>query len=127
MLTVKGNILTAGVAVLASAVILAGLAVHSASGAATDTSPAPTAVTGNPPAAPVEPPSTAPVDTSGNQLGVGSAPATGAQAGSSNLPTAGFGPDSTGAGSLPMALVLLGVAGFVLVSAGAAFSRKQGS
>ena len=127
----KGNFLAIAATGIAAGVIIAGLAVNVASGAPTDTTPAaPTAVTGNPPAAPIEPPSTAPstgVGPNGNQLGVGSAPGTGAQAGSSNLPTAGFGPNATGTGVLPMALVLLGLAGFALVTAGTTLSRKQDS
>ena len=130
LLKLKGSILAMASAGVVSAVILAGLAVNVASGAPTDVPTSPTATTGNPPAAPVEPPSTAPTtgtNPGGNELGVNNAPTTtGNPAGASNLPSAGFGPNagsSNEGGSL--ALFVVGLAGFALVTAGAATAKKR--
>jgi hypothetical protein len=123
----KGAIVGVAAALAASVLLVAGLAVTSTSGAATD-SPfggAPSGfpdLTGNPPAA-GENPVTNPAPPAGNPAGTapGTNPAAGAGAGTAapgSLPNAGFG--SNGSDSVSATVILLALAGAALVGAGAA-------
>jgi hypothetical protein len=124
MLKVKGTWVGAAAAVVAGVLLVAGMAVNTQSGAATDlfggapqgefevpvsSNPNP----GNPPAAPIEPPAdggTVPgTNPVGGNAGAGAAP--------SGLPSAGVGDSATN--SATSLMVLLGLAGVMLAGAGA--------
>jgi hypothetical protein len=124
----KGAIVGVAAALAATVLLVAGLAVTSTSGAATDTpfGGAPSGfpdLTGNPPAAdenPVTNPGTNP--PAGNPAGTapGIDPNGGAGAGNAapgSLPNAGFGAE--GNGGVAATVILLALAGAALVGAGA--------
>jgi hypothetical protein len=129
MLKSKGALMGVAVALVGAALLAAGMAVSTTSGAGTDVvKGAPGAfpdVTGNPPAAPTDPtvPGTTPgtiPGTPGSQAGI---PGTGGDAGAGGtgpdaLPSAGFGTVDGGNGFGAM-VVLLAIAGAALVGAGA--------
>lgn len=128
----KSAMIGIAAAVVAGALLVAGLGVSTTSGAPTDVSvpdniggdlgnwtlpPADNGGTpGNPPASPVEPPASSPIgtDPATNPSG---APGAGAS-GPGSLPNAGFGV-ADGGGNLGTLMVLVGLAGVVLVGAGA--------
>jgi hypothetical protein len=121
MLKSKGAILA--IALGATALVLAGLAITTTTGAATDPTPggAPSsweAPTGNPPAAPIDQPAPTDPGTVGQPTSPSPAGApAGAGEGPGALPSAGFG--TSGDGSSMSLIVLLGMAGVALVGAGA--------
>jgi hypothetical protein len=128
----KGATFGVAVAVVASALLVAGLAFDTTRGAATDFGGAPSGgfgnpTTGNPPAAEEEPGTnpgtvpTNPVPFVPGQPTTGIDPTGGAGAGSGapgSLPSAGFGFADGGAGSGAM-VVLLALAGAALIGVGA--------
>jgi hypothetical protein len=129
MLKSKGAVIGVAVALVGSALLLAGMAVSTTSGAGTDAfNGAPTGgfpdVTGPAPAAPTDPsiPGTTPGTDPGNPAGVpGTTPGGDAGAGGTApdaLPNAGFGATDGGNGFGAM-IVLLALAGAALVGAGA--------
>lgn len=130
----KGAMFGVAAAFVAAALLLAGTAVSTTSGAPTDglstdvatgigggPSNLPDSLSpGNPPASPVEPPTNPTAPTTGNPAANDGTPgaATGAPGDASGLPNAGFGDSgqSNGFGAL---IVLLGLAGAGMLSAGA--------
>jgi hypothetical protein len=123
MLKARGTWIGAAAAVVAGVLLVAGMAVSTQSGAATDLNvggapqgqfevPA-----GNPPAAPVEPPA----NPGNDGTGIPGVNPTGANAGAgaapNGLPNAGAG-QATGNSATSM-MVLLGLAGVLLAGAGA--------
>ena len=127
----KGAVLGVALAIAASVLVIAGLAVNTTAGAATDypnesgggpsgSLTAPGATTpGNPPASPVEPPATVPVTNPDSTT----IDPTGGEAGANALPNAGFGPGaSTDFGSL---MIMLGTAGLIFAGAGATLASRR--
>lgn len=125
MFKTKGAMFGVAVALVATALIVAGMAVGTTPGAATDLPEIPgnlsgipgdlltgTDPTGNPPAAPVEPP-TAPSNPAIDPTG-GAGAGTGAPG---SLPNAGIGGDN--GNSTATFVLLLGLAGALLAGAGA--------
>jgi hypothetical protein len=128
----KGAMIGVAAALVASALLVAGMAFTTSTGAATDTpfGGAPSGFpdvtdpgTGNPPAAGEEP-GTTPGTLPGSPAGQapGTQPSTGVDAGGTgapgSLPSAGFGLADSGAGSGAM-VVLLALAGAALIGVGA--------
>jgi len=128
MLKSKGAMIGVAVALVGSALLLAGMAVSTTSGAGTDGfGGAPTSgfpdVTGPAPAAPTDPsiPGTTPGNPAGIPVAPGTDPTGGSGAGGTSpdaLPNAGFGVTEGGNGFGAM-IVLLALAGAALVGAGA--------
>ena len=130
MLKSKGAVIGVAVALVGAALLAAGMAVSTTSGAGTDAfNGAPTSgfpdVTGPAPAAPTDPsiPGTPGTDP-GNPAGIPASPTTpdaGAGAGGTSpdaLPNAGFGMTESG-NSFGVLVALLAVAGAALIGAGA--------
>jgi hypothetical protein len=134
----RGAILAIAVTAIASVLLVAGMGISRTQGAGTDIAYPDLSGgvsitlpdnTGTPPQSPSEPPSAVPSNPTGNPAGTTDATTpgtnpenTGGQAGAAGgpnaLPNAGFGPDA-GASDASTMLVLLGLAGTLLVGAGA--------
>jgi hypothetical protein len=137
MFKTKGAMFGLAAAFVASALILAGMAVTTSTGAATDLpghigagpsgsldAPGTDPGTGNPPAAPVEPPAAPPttgIPSTGSPATTVDTPNTGntgaGGSGPGSLPDAGFG--STAGSGLATMIVLFALAGAALAGAGA--------
>ena len=123
----KGAIVGVAAALAASVLLVAGMAVTSTSGAATDTpfggAPSGFPDLGNPPAAEEEPaanPGTNPIPSNPAGTAPGIDPTGGAGAGNAapgSLPNAGFG--DNGSDGVAATVILLALAGAALVGAGA--------
>lgn len=125
----KTAILGIAAAVVASVLLVSGLAVTTTTGAATDipanigvpgslTPPDNSTTPSNPPASPIESPVTNGTQPTTNPAGN--------QAGAGALPNAGYGPGGT-ARAFGSLTIVLGIAGLILAGAGAtvASSRRQ--
>jgi hypothetical protein len=127
----KGALVGVAAAVVGSALLLAGMAVSTTSGAGTDFGGAPSgfpSLTENPPASPIEPGTdtgtgtdpvgtTNPTDPNAGDAGAGGT-------GPNSLPDAGFGAESGTNASVFVAMLAL--AGAALVGAGATAARRRG-
>jgi hypothetical protein len=123
MVNFKGVLLVvAGVGVI-SALVVAGLAVDTRSGAATDVSPGPTATAepipdeGPPPASPIEPTTDPATGPAGGPLADGDVPA--------SLPDAGSGSVAKPGSTVAIMLGLLTAAGIALFGAGRMGATRQ--